>query len=64
MKLAGVSYGGLRCRWWRRSAPRSVCVLAGPGIGPAPSTIPLVPPTRTPGTQLRPGQLTIWTLPY
>ena len=26
---------------------------------PPPGTIPLVPPTRTPGTQLRPGQLAI-----
>jgi hypothetical protein len=26
---------------------------------PPPGTITLVPPTRTPGTQLRPGQLTI-----
>jgi len=45
----------------RAPAPRAArphCPLA-PVAPTSPGTIPLVPPTRTPGTQLRPGQLTI-----
>src|SRR6185312_15993158 len=39
-------------------AARPRCPLA-PVAAPPPGTIPLVPPARTPGAQLRPGQLAI-----